>query len=67
MKLGSQMAIILLSLVSIAHLFRIILQTEVVVSGVAVGLWISVLGCLIPATIVVLLVIENRQTRGDAN
>ena len=67
MKLGSLMATILLSLVSIAHLFRVILQTEIMVSGVEIGLWISVAGCLIPAAIVVLLLMENRQAQSNAS
>ena len=58
------MAIILLSLVSCVHLLRIIFQTEILVNGLEIALWSSVLGCLIPGTIVVLLVMENRHTDG---
>ena len=64
MKPGSFMAIILLSLVSCVHLLRIIFQTEILVNGLEIALWSSVLGCLIPGTIVVLLVMENRHTDG---
>jgi hypothetical protein len=62
MKLGSKLAMILLILVSLAHLLRIIFGVELVAGGVDVPMWVSFLGCLVPGTIAVLLSREGRTT-----
>ena len=62
MKLGSKLAMILLILVSLAHLLRIIFSVELVAGGVDVPMWVSFLGCLVPGTIVALLCREARTT-----
>ncbi len=60
MKRGSLLAIALLSLVSLAQLLRLIFRIEVVANGVEIPLWVSVLGCLIPGAIAVMLWRESR-------
>ena len=60
MRLGSRLAIILLSLVCLSHLLRFVFGVELVANGTEIPLWVSVLGCLIPGTIAVMLWQEAR-------
>ena len=60
MKRGSLLAIALLSLVSLAQFLRLIFRIELVANGVEIPLWVSVLGCLIPGAIAVMLWRESR-------
>ena len=60
MKLGTTLAILVFALISIAHLLRIVFAVELVAGGTQIPIWVSVLGCLVPATIAVLLWREGR-------
>ena len=60
MKPASLIAVILFSLVAIAHLLRLALQIEVTAAGAVVPMWVSVLGVLVPAGIAVMLWREQR-------
>lgn len=55
MKTGSLLAVILLSLVALAHLVRLVLGWEVTVAGEIIPQWASIAGILIPATLAVML------------
>lgn len=55
MKPASLFAVLVFSLVSIAHLARILLQTEVLVGGAAIPMWVSVVGVVVPAVLAVAL------------
>jgi hypothetical protein len=55
MKIGSLLAIVLLSLVALAHLLRLIDGTEIIARGVMVPQWVSVFGVVVPALIAWLL------------
>lgn len=60
MKTGTLLAVALLSLVALAHLARVVLGVEVIVDGYRVPMYLSVIGVVVPAAIVVLLVRESR-------
>ena len=53
--------VILLSAISFAHLLRIILQVDIVANGVNIPVWLSILGCTIPAVMAFMLWRENRK------
>lgn len=55
MKLGSKLAIALLSAVIIAHVLRLVMHIEVTAGGIAVPSWASVVGIIVPAAVCLLL------------
>jgi hypothetical protein len=60
MKTGTLLAIILFALVALAHLVRLIDRTEILVGTMAVPLWVSVLGVVVPGLIAWLLWRESK-------
>ena len=60
MKIGSKLAIIVFSLVALAHLLRLVLGIAVSIEDWAVPQWISVLGFFGPGVIAWLLWREAR-------
>ncbi len=63
MKIGTLLAIVLLSLVSIGHLLRYALKVPVTIETWLVPQWISLVGIVVPAAIALLLYRESRQPR----
>lgn len=61
MKPVTTIVLILLIAISIAHLLRLILQVNVVANGVNIPVWLSILGCIIPAILAFMLYRENRK------
>lgn len=61
MKPVTTIVAILLLAISIAHLLRVILQVDVVANGVNIPLWLSILGCIVPAVLALMLWRENRK------
>jgi len=59
MKTGSVLATIVFLLVAMAHLLRLLTQSEITVNGVSVPLWVSVLGVIVPGGIALLLLRER--------
>ncbi|PIV40355.1 MAG: hypothetical protein COS28_09405, partial [Nitrospirae bacterium CG02_land_8_20_14_3_00_44_33] len=51
----TKIAIAVFSLVAVLHLLRVIFGWEVIVSGIIIPLWISVVGFIIAAGLAVLL------------
>ncbi len=60
MKTGSMLAILLLTLVAIAHLVRLAYGIEVSVGGWGVPQWVSVGGVIVPTAIAFLLWRESK-------
>jgi hypothetical protein len=60
MKTGSLLAVIVFVLVAVAHLLRVVSGTEVVVGGVDIPQWVSVLGVIVPGLIAWLLWKESK-------
>lgn len=60
MKPGSLLAIIVFTLVAIAHLLRLIDGTEVVVRGNIIPQWISAVGVIVPGLVAWLLWKESK-------
>jgi hypothetical protein len=60
MKAGTLLAITLLSLVAFAHLLRVLDGTEILVRGIIVPQWISVIGVLVPGLVAWLLWRESK-------
>lgn len=55
MKPASLLAILVLSLVAIAHLLRLVFQAEVLVGGAAIPMWVSVVGLIVTGALAVAL------------
>ena len=53
MNLSSQLAILVFSLVALAHLLRLIFQIEILVGGEIVPIWVSVIGLVVPGALAV--------------
>ena len=65
MKPATTVAAVLLFLIALAHLLRLVFQVEIVVSGVTLPMWASVLGCVVPAFIAVMLLRESGRPPTD--
>lgn len=50
-----------LAMVAVGHLLRLVLGVEVIVGGILVPLWVSVIACVVPAGLAVALWRENRE------
>lgn len=61
MKPVSAIVAVLLLLVAVIHLIRIIFGVELVIGGTIIPMWTSLLGCIIPAVLAVLLWREGRK------
>ena len=59
MKTGTLLAIVLLTLVALAHLLRLIMSIEVVIENWQVPIWISMVGVIVPAALALLLFRES--------
>jgi hypothetical protein len=60
MKPFTKIAIAVFSLVAVLHLLRVIFGWEVILSGIVIPLWISVVGFIIAAGLAFLLWREMR-------
>ena len=61
MKPGSSLAILLLSLLAVAHLLRLLFHVELAVGGVVIPMWASAIGVLVPTFVAGLLWRESRS------
>jgi hypothetical protein len=61
MKPVTTIVVILLSAISIAQLLRLIFQVNIVANGVTIPIWLSILGCIVPAVLAFMLWRENRK------
>lgn len=61
MKTATVLAVLLLSLVALAHLLRFVLQVEVTAAGNVIPMWVSIAGFLVPAAVAVQLWRESRR------
>ena len=61
MKPVTTIVAILLMAISIAHLLRLIFQVNIVANGVNIPIWLSIVGCIIPAVLAFMLWWENRK------
>ncbi len=61
MKPATTVAAVLLFLVAIAHLMRLVFQVEIIVNGFTLPMWASILGCIVPAFIALMLLREGRR------
>lgn len=64
MKTGSKLAILLFTLVAIAHLLRLLGGIDVTVGDWSVPQWVSVLGVIVPVAISGLLWNESKSSFG---
>ena len=61
MKPATMISMLFLAIVAVAHLLRLALGVEVIVGGIPVPLWVSVIACVVPAGLAVGLWRENRK------
>ena len=55
MKPASLLAVFVFSLVAVTHLLRLVLQTEVLVGGAIVPMWVSVVGLIVTGALALAL------------
>jgi hypothetical protein len=55
MKPFTTVAVVVFSLVALLQLLRVALGWEVTVNGIVIPLWVSVIGCVVAATLAVML------------
>ena len=53
MKLATLFAILVFSLVALAHLLRMIFQIEILIGGESVPIWVSFVGLVVPGALAV--------------
>ena len=53
---------LIFSLVAVAHLLRVIFQTEVLVGGATIPVWVSVVGVIVPGALAVAIWREAQTT-----
>ena len=61
MKASAIVAVIFLLLVSVAHLFRLIFQAQIMVNTFAVPMWMSAAACIVTAVLAIWLWTDNRK------
>ena len=61
MKTGSLLAIIVFTIVAVAHLLRLVDGTQIGVGSATIPMWVSVLGAGLPGLIAFLLFKESRS------
>jgi hypothetical protein len=61
MKTGSLLAIIVFTIVAVAHLLRLVDGTQIVVGSTTIPMWVSFVGVLAPGLIAFLLWKETRS------
>ncbi len=61
MKTGSLLAIIVFTIVALAHLLRLVDGTQIVVGSTSIPMWVSILGVLAPGLIAILLWKETKS------
>jgi hypothetical protein len=61
MKPATMMSTLFLTIVAVAHLLRLALRVEVIVGGILVPFWVSVIACVVPAGLAVGLWRETRK------
>lgn len=60
MKTGSLLAIIVFTIVAIAHVLRLVDGTQIVVGSSTIPIWVSFVGVVLPGLIVWLLWKESK-------
>jgi hypothetical protein len=55
MKPATLVAVVVFGLVAVAHLLRLVFQTEVLVGGAAVPMWVSVVGLIVAGALALAL------------
>jgi hypothetical protein len=55
MKPASLIVAVLLGIIALAHGLRLVFHTEVIVGGTVIPMWVSAVGCVVPAVLSVLV------------
>jgi uncharacterized membrane protein len=61
MKASAIVTVIFLLIVSVAHLLRLIFQTQIMVNTSAVPMWMSAAACIVTAALAIWLWTDNRK------
>lgn len=61
MKPATNITVILLMLIAIAHLLRLLFRIEIVANGVVIPMWASIMAFIIPAVLAIMVWRENRD------
>lgn len=60
MKPGSLLAVLLLALIAIGHVLRLVFRVEATLDGIAIPMWASIIGVVVPGAVALLLWWETR-------
>jgi hypothetical protein len=52
---------ILLTLIAVGHVLRLVFRVEVMAGGISIPLWVSIIACVVPALIAVMLWREGQR------
>ncbi|HVO65835.1 MAG TPA: hypothetical protein VMT12_05055 [Syntrophales bacterium] len=63
MKPFTIIAIVIFTLIAVAHILRIVFCTEVIVNGIPIPLWVSAVAAVIFGVLAYMLWRENRQKK----
>lgn len=61
MKAFTKLAALLLAIVAILHLLRVVFSIEMTINNIAIPMWISIAGFIIPAILSVGLLKESKR------
>ena len=61
MKPATNITVILLMLIAIAHLLRLLFRVEIVANGMVIPMWASIPAFIIPAVLAIMVWRENRD------
>jgi Na+/proline symporter len=50
-----------LIIISVAHLLRLLFQADIVINGMNIPMWVSIIACIVPAVLAVMLWRENKR------
>lgn len=62
MKPATVLGVVVFALVALMHLLRLVFQTEVLVGGAALPMWVSAPGFVLPAVLAIAIWREARET-----
>jgi len=62
MKPATSLAVLIFTLVAVAHLLRLVFRVEVLVAGAAMPMWLSVVGLVVASVLAVALWREGQSS-----
>jgi hypothetical protein len=61
MKPFTLLGAVIFALVSLAHLLRLVFGWSILINGMSIPAWMSIVGCIVPALLALMLWREGRR------